>query len=288
MTQSIRCISIDIDGTLLVEGCHSSSKISENNIKAIKDYCSIKTNKVILATGRGVHETLYVFEYLCGKGLTSDEIPYLICLNGGIILDTKNLEKPISNKSFDHELCKEICQYLCSRKYNFFIFNDKKEVYHPVRLFSFLIYSIAFKHKSTNRQWRVFKDLSNIQKIIIILKLPWVKWCKKRFKKTSFADKCYFSAGPKFYIEIVDKKINKYFGILEVARRMGLTVEDFSAIGNEQNDIMSLENVGFGVGVNLNPKYLSFDSDKIQCIVSNEKGQAVHDAIYEMKKRKLW
>ncbi|GCE63353.1 putative phosphatase [Candidatus Mycoplasma haematohominis] len=290
MSETIKCISIDIDGTLLKAGCYDNSKISENNIKAIKDFCSKEKNQIILATGRDVEETKEVFKYLCNQGLTTNDIPYLICMNGGIILKTTDLENPIFRQCFKSEVCNEIISYLEGKKYSFFVTNNQNELYHSNHIFSFLLYLIIFKKRYPERKLRMFSDSSNIQKIMIILRAPWVRKCKKKLEKASFAEKCYFSSGNKYYIEIIDKDVNKFFAIERVAKKMGLEVNDFAAIGNEQNDIMSLENVSFGVGVDLDakPNHLKYDNSKIQFKVDNKKGEAVHDAIYEMKKRDLW
>lgn len=92
---SIKCISLDLDGTLVFSNSFSKPCITEANISAIKDFCNSSGNSVVLATGRGVDRTVQVFYELRDRGIDVEKIPYLICLNGAVIVDTTNLDKII-------------------------------------------------------------------------------------------------------------------------------------------------------------------------------------------------
>jgi HAD superfamily hydrolase (TIGR01484 family) len=53
----------------------------------------------------------------------------------------------------------------------------------------------------------------------------------------------------KFAIHITDPNVNKGRALSVVAKMMGLTVEEFAAIGDSENDYETLQTAGLGIGV---------------------------------------
>lgn len=280
---SIKCISLDLDGTLVFLDGFARARITEKNVSAIKEFCRRGNNCIILATGRGVDRTLEVFHELCDRGVDASKIPYLICLNGAVIVDTKKPDKLIGNHHFGHLVAEKVVQFLKRKRFNYFLINSKNEVIHPLNFISFLVYTLWLKRRYPRRNLRADADLSRIQKVMVIPRMLLVKKWRGEFLR-EFGDVCYVSECCSFCLEISDKTVDKFYGIQKVAEIMGLEVDDFAAIGNEQNDVRSLESVGFGVGLNLTDR-IAYDKYKIGLNIVDTKGTGVAQAIYEMKNR---
>lgn len=283
-SNNIRCISIDLDGTLIAPGHRTHRYIHPDNIQAMKEFCKVEGNKIVIATGKTVQSTLEIFRYLQKQSFTSKEIPYLICLNGAEIVDTTQLDQPVLQTYFEKDVCERIFQYLSKHRFKYLAFTPTNSI-RSLHFLSWLVYKSLFRQKNklivSERA-----SLNNLQKVLILLLWP---LSKKKIQEmmNQFNDDCYVSKCCKFCWEITDKNIDKFFGLQFVAKRLGLDMRDFAAMGNEQNDVMSLENVGFGVGINL-PKRLQCDQSKIELLIQNWEGTAVCQAIREMKNRNLW
>lgn len=281
--QKIKSIFVDIDGTLLKEGSYFPNTISEANIEALKDYASAG-GKIVLSTGRDINETIKVAEYLVSKNIPATSIPYLICLNGSVIVEFSGKNPVVQARYFELESCKNLINYLIRRRYNFFLSNNKNELFFTNKLFSRFIFWLLFKERYEKNFFSDQVDLSKVQKIMIFLKLPRV-WCVRRRLKYRFEDDFYFSSGPHFFIEIIDKKVNKWYAAQEVARLLNIETENVAAMGNEGNDIMSLEGAGFGAGVDLKyKKHLVWDSEKINYHTTNRTSEAVANVINKLKR----
>lgn len=173
--------------------------------------------------------------------------------------------------------------FLRKNKFNFFLINSKNEVTYPPNFISFFIYKLWLKNRYPRKNLRAEIDLKSLQKILLIPKyFQLKKWRKELLQE--FGELCYVSECCSFCLEISDRNIDKFYGIQKVADMMGLDVDNFAAIGNEQNDVKSLENVGFGVGLNLHDQII-YDTNKIELNIIDSKGTGVSEAIYEMKKR---
>lgn len=284
----IKCVSIDIDGTLVREGGYYAKEITVDNITEIKEFCN-KGGKIILATGRDLIETNKVFEHLCNNGISRESIPYLVCLNGSVIQNTLEEKNVVFRTFFNEDICRNVCDFLERRSFDFFLFDRKNNCYFRNTLFSWIVYLSSFRKKFKRVLFRKDINFEFIQKIVVIRKFPDVNGLKKQIYEL-FGNHCYCSCGPKFFLEIIDKRINKFYALEEISRLLNIDISEFSAIGNEQNDILSLENVGFGVGVDLKKKegMINWDDSKIDFHVLNEDGNGVARAFREMKLRNLF
>ncbi|OAL10734.1 haloacid dehalogenase [Candidatus Mycoplasma haematobovis] len=280
--QKIKCIFVDIDGTLMKEGAYFPNSISEANIDALKDYADAG-GQIILSTGRDVTETIKVAQYL-SKTISPASIPYLICLNGAIIVRFTSEYPSIVTRYFELNACKLVVDYLVKNKYNFFLANSDKELYFTNRLFSKLMFWLLFKDRYEKKYFSEEINLAKIQKVMIFLKLPRVKALRKKLVE-KFGSYFYFSSGPRFFIEIIDNRINKWYAAQEVARLLNIEIDNIAVIGNEGNDILSLESAGYGAGVDLREKkHLNWDPEKIQYHTTNKYCEAVANVIRELKR----
>ncbi|CBY92231.1 conserved hypothetical protein [Mycoplasma haemofelis str. Langford 1] len=280
----IKCIFIDIDGTLVKESGYLSDSVSSENLEAIKDYCS-SGGKIVLATGRDISTTLPVVKQIT-QVVDASCIPYLICMNGSFIYNSDGTQILV-RKSFDPEIPKNFAQIACKSRLNFFLVNSQREIFFTNKPFSWLIYLLLFRKRYPRKRYSKDMDFSNIQKAMIFLKLPRVAYW--RSKLVPIFKECYFSSGPKCFLELVDKRINKWYAAQEVLRYLGIGAEEVASFGNEGNDILSLESAAFGVGFDLKEKtHLSWDDSKIQFHTTNEDCCGVYRAIKEMKNRGLY
>lgn len=283
MHRSIRCISIDIDGTLIPEYSFRADEMSMHNIWAIKVFCN-SGGKVILATGRALPQTKLVYDHLIKHGIPRESIPYLVCLNGAIVVDTLNNYSTVFEKFFRSEICVQSQKLLQDKKVNFFLVNSNNEVFFKKNFFSEFVYFFIFRNRLSKKYLEQLQNYENIQKIMVFLKWPRASKLKKEFSIVTGED-CYCSLAHEFFLEIIDSKINKFFALQHISKLLNIPISEFAAIGNEQNDIMSLENVGIGCGVDLKRKgkEIVCDLEKIKFCFSNKKKRAVSEAIKFIK-----
>lgn len=216
-----KLISLDLDGTLL----NTDQTISKRNLDAIKK-CHDLGIETVVATGRPPRFTIP----LLPKVLTNE---YCICYNGakifyrGELIDetflTEKSAKEIllSMNGLNHKIGLEIDDQIYA---NFDISDSWNVSYLPIE---------------------DIRSYGRICKIIIINEEVPVDKLKENFKDT--CNIMITDSGK--LIEIISGDISKYKAIEKVVKRMGISVNEVIAFGDDYNDLEIIEGVGLGVAM---------------------------------------
>lgn len=232
----IRIFALDMDGTLL----DSNSKLSEDNIKALRDLESTGV-RVVLASGRVFKSVLYFARKISAN-------PCVIANNGALLgSDYDNLfyEKPLDDTDLD-------------RLYDIAIEKDLD--------FHFYDLDTYYSNKLiTEKLDHLRKDNDNEYTTNILisddplreLRAKNHKAYKFQINKTNehglgsegisklvrneFSDRLYMTSSFGGVLELMSKGISKFNTLLTLAEKMGFTRENIAAIGDGLNDLEMIE-----------------------------------------------
>lgn len=279
--KKISLICSDIDGTL-TKHCHwLKDKFSELTLHSIKEY-SDTNSSLVLCTGRNLPRTQKMADFLekqCGKKF----IPYLICLNGCLIYDNVN-KKVIEENVFDYTATMEMWNFATRRKLEIFIVDNECNLHIKNTPFSLLVaYTWFSKYKKNIVENDVIPN--KIQKIMIVLKKP-ESYRLKAIIEEKFPH-FYVACSGKYFLEIIDKNINKLFALEKVAEILNIELSDICCMGNEGNDVSMLENAGYSVAMDFHKnQHINYDPHKIKFFTTNEKGNGFFYAFQHLKRLK--
>ncbi|QHA01696.1 Cof-type HAD-IIB family hydrolase [Dehalobacter restrictus] len=232
----IRLVAIDLDETLL----NHKWQISEGNIKAIRRAVA-KGVMVTLATGRMAASAR---KYASQLGL---DVP-IITYNGALI------EHSLSREIIYHQvipsgLAVEIIQHLQS-----------KEVYTQV-----FIKDEVFTDKR-NQYSRDYEEMTGIkvleedvlqilrqepegaEKILCISDEAYLQAATADLRQI-YADRLHFTRSKPFFLDMIDKEVNKGSALKALAANFGILPEEIIAIGDNFNDREMLMFAGIGVAM---------------------------------------
>ena len=77
---------------------------------------------------------------------------------------------------------------------------------------------------------------------------------------------------PKWMLEILQKKGDKFFGIKKYAENRNIDLKDVAAIGDDSNDVMLIENVGLGIAMKNGVEKLREVADVVSDYDNNNDG----------------
>ncbi|KXT78570.1 sugar-phosphatase [Streptococcus sp. DD13] len=240
----IKLIAIDIDGTLL----NSQKEITPAVFEAIQEAKKAGV-KVVLATGR----PLSGIQNLLTELQLREPGDYAITFNGGLVLDVATGDI-ISQATLTYEEFMDI--QTIAQKLDIPMHASTKEgIYTANRnLGKYTIYeSVLVNAPIFYRTTEEMRDIEIIKTMLVdepekldalIPLIP--EDLKKRFNAGKSAD---------FYYEICPKEGNKGYAIQQLAKKLGLSMDQTMAIGDQENDRPMLEVVGHPVVMeNGNPK----------------------------------
>ncbi|CCE66650.1 HAD-IIB family hydrolase [Candidatus Mycoplasma haematominutum] len=273
----IKIIFSDLDGTLLSPHKWFWGKIRTYTLSTISKFLEDGEHHFILATGRNVSRALAISNWLEYR-LGGYKIPYLICLNGGVLFDNRSKEV-IYSQSFRCSQLLSLIQYL-RRHYVviFLILTEDKELYTDDQSLSLIVgrkfakkYDAVLKI-STVENYR--NGWGKIQKVVFIT-LHKNSDKLRVLIETKFSE-FYVATHGAWLFEVIDRKINKFSAIREIIRREGWALSECCGIGNEQNDVSMIEGCGFGAAVDFSPEItFKYDPNLINFYTSNVDGKAV-------------
>lgn len=291
----IKLISIDLDGTLLFKKRtnkiikNDNLKISKENLESLKKIVE-KGNHFNFATGRSMGNVIkYVDEV---QKFLNYKIPYIICLNGSLVYDNIN-QKLIKHNIFHKSDFAALLKFLYQKKYIFFAqcfhYNNKKIEDLTYIKKTVIIYNFIKLNFTANKILGFKKELpeNSYSKLTVILTKPNSDKLKLKLLKL-FGNKFNCAVAGKYAVEIIPGGVDKLTGIKAIIQKMNLTLNQVAAIGDQDNDYLSIKHAGFGIGVDIDKKeYLKHIVDVADLIVSNDNGTAVANAINKMEERKL-
>jgi len=224
----MKCISIDLDGTLL----NSQHEISEENVKTLKELHE-QGHSIILNTGRAYADVIKL------KAVQNMEVP-IFCINGSVLYSkTRELlyEATISVSTYKKifSILNEIgVGILVYTNYGGFpstlppLHNKSKE-------------ELATLFQEYNYDEILNKDNLKIYKLIALVQYEQLE--KVEEVKRALADQFDISMASSFpnNVEITSNKAHKGKAILRYQQMMNLNFEEIFAFGDGGNDLAQFE-----------------------------------------------
>ena len=230
---SIKLVAVDIDGTLL----NNQKEITPQVFEAVQEAKAAGV-KIVIATGRPIAGV----EQLLAELKLNQAGNYVITFNGGLVQDTAT----------GQELIRETLSY---EDYLDLEFLSRKLQVHMHAITKDGIYT-------ANRdigKYTIYE--SNLVNMPVFYRTP-EEMADKEIVKIMFIDepdildaaiaklpaelqeKYTLVKSAPFYLEVVKKSVSKGAAVLHLAEKLGLSIEETMAIGDEENDRAMLEVVG--------------------------------------------
>ncbi|WP_024406703.1 sugar-phosphatase [Streptococcus suis] len=255
---SIKLVAIDIDGTLL----NSQHQITAEVHSAIQEAKKAGV-KIVIATGRPISGVQAILEEL---NLT-EAGDYVITFNGGLVQDAATGEDIVKDTlTYEDYLDIESA----ARKLKLPMHASTKEgIYTANRnIGKYTIYEstlvsapIFYRTPEEMADKEIIKTMMVDEPEILDAAIPLLP--------TSLTEKYNVAKSAPFYLEITPKTVNKGQAIIHLSEKLGLTMDQTMAIGDQENDRPMLEVVGNPVVMeNGNPelkkiaKYITKSNDE--------------------------
>lgn len=238
----IKLIGIDMDGTLL----DKNRLISLENIEAIN---LAKEQKItsVMATGRPLCKTM--IDYYNLVGLTGKN-NFLVACNGAVIYDMENY-KIVSSKYITGKDVKRIDKFV--KKFpnvSSHVYHHNKEMkvmYEKLTKYTALE-EIVNEIKLEKCLYQDFNDNDQIIKYMVVGEEQYLDELVKKIPK-ELHESYNILRSETYFLEFVDKNVNKYFGLQIVASLLGIKEEEIMAIGDALNDLHMIEDAEIGVAM---------------------------------------
>ncbi|HFH6947069.1 TPA: sugar-phosphatase [Streptococcus agalactiae] len=230
---SIKLVAVDIDGTLL----NSKREITPEVAKAVQEAKS-KGVKIVIATGRPIIGVQDLLEEL----KLNEERDYVITFNGGLVQDTATGDDIIKETlTYEDYLDFE----LLARKLGVHMHAITKEgIYTANRdIGKYTIHEVTLVNMPLFYRTPEEMGDKEIIKLMMIDQPDILDAAIAKIPKKVLDNYTIVKSTP-FYLEILPKNVNKGTALLHLAEKMGLTVDQTMAIGDEENDRAMLEVVG--------------------------------------------
>lgn len=230
---SIKLVAIDIDGTLV----NSKKEITPEVFEAIQDAKKAGV-KIVITTGRPITGVQKILEEL---NLT-DQGDYVITFNGGLVQDVATKEDLVKETlSYDDYLDLE----LLSRKLGLPMHASTKEGMYTANrnIGKYTIYEsmlvdspVFYRTPEEMATKEIVKVMMVDEADILDKQIPLIP--------AHFHEKYTIAKSAPFYLEITPKTVSKGQSVIRLAEKLGLTMGETMAIGDEENDRSMLEVVG--------------------------------------------
>lgn len=232
-----KLIALDMDGTLLRE----DKTISKETLRAIQK-AKARGVKVVLSTGRPIAG---IDRYLNELDLKR-EGDYAIAYNGALVQNTKTRETiaqtlmTLEDVSYLYALSKKL-------NVNIHLLTKNSCITPKWNTYSQL-------EKDINEIPLEIADFNNLDANTTIVKIMMVdepevlseaiaKLPKEVYEKYSV-----LRSAP-YFLEFLDKKVNKGYGVELLAKKLGIKSEEVICIGDAGNDIHMIQFAGLGVAM---------------------------------------
>lgn len=244
---SYRMIAIDLDGTLL----SPTGEVTPRARQAVHK-CLSAGLLVCFATGRNWTESQAVLEAV-------DHYPTAVFVGGAMVIDTKH-RQTIHRTLMGPELAAELCQFLEAQGHAALALQDTASAG-----VDYLISGDVPLDEAT-RQWMSVTQ-AKVKSVGRLAEQAHehtirVGICasKEEIEKVKTALAAAFEQRvvyqnllvPAYGVEVLevfDPAVNKWEGILHVARHHGINAEQIVAIGDDVNDIPMIQNAGLGIAM---------------------------------------
>ncbi len=242
-----KMIAIDLDGTLL----SPQGKVTDRTRAAIHQ-CLSAGILVCFATGRNWTESRVVVD-------TVGHHHHAVFAGGAIVMDTKQ-EVTLHKMMVDPKLAREVCKLLEDAGHAVLALQDtgaagvdylvsdevpvNAETMHWMSVTSATVHHVSklstYAHENTLRLG-IVADPADVAKVHEQL--------TSQFGERIFCQKLFVPSAGVEVLEIFDPAVNKWEGVLHVARSHDIEPEQIIAIGDDVNDLPMLTRAGLGVAM---------------------------------------
>ncbi len=235
-----KLIALDIDGTLL----NSKKEITKEVFDAIQN-AKQKGVKIVLSTGRPLPGVQTLLKDL----KLDDEENYVVTFNGGLVqeITSKNI---ISNIEMTHEDFDYIYNEL-AKKHNIKIhINTPDSLVVPYRE----VPKYSIHESNLNNIPVICMEESDINsdltycKVMLADEPEIIENFIPKIPK-EFHDKYTIVRSAPFFLEFLNKKVNKGLGLQALCDKLEIDPSEVIAIGDEENDRHMIEFAGLGVAM---------------------------------------
>lgn len=232
-----RLIAVDMDGTLLNE----KKEISNRCRKAIFKLKE-QGKKLVLATGRPLNGVIQYIEKL----ELFDENDYVIAFNGALVQSTKS-KQIIFHKPLSLDAYQELYRISRQLGVNIHALTDKSvltpknnpytEIESGINKIPILEGPVEEVEASTLIVKVMFVDDPEKLDAALVQLPDWVK------------DKYTILRSAPYFLEFLDKSVNKGTGVSAVAKQLGIKREEVICVGDAGNDLAMIRYAGLGVAM---------------------------------------
>lgn len=242
----IKLIALDLDGTLLTD----DKQVSIENKKALQQAIE-KGVYVVLCTGRPIMGIQFVIDAL--------ELPahndYVITFNGGLVqrATTRDIlfkcAHTLEDVTYIHDTL--LAHQLPMNAI------DLQKVYEPTypqnnpSLYPVIIKNLQFEQ----REFSTFDQDHEFIKALCCCPTDVLDSGLKQLP-AEFFERFNTFKSREILLEIMPKGVDKAFGIAQLCRILGITLDECMAIGDEENDMAMLQAVGYGVAMGNAPQHV--------------------------------
>ncbi|MDF2487018.1 MAG: yidA [Herbinix sp.] len=232
-----KLIAVDMDGTLL----NDNKEISDRCLKTINKLKE-KGKKLVIATGRPLHGIMNYIEKLN----LLDENDYVVTFNGALVQGTKT-KHIIFNKPLSLQAYKELYTVSQQLGVNIHALTDKSvltpknnpftEIESTINQIPIIEGAVEEIDASTLIVKVMFIDEPEKLDSILPLIPDWVK------------DKYSILRSSPYFLEFLDKSVDKGAGVSAIAKHLGLKREEVICVGDAGNDLAMIQYAGLGVAM---------------------------------------
>lgn len=281
----IKVIVTDLDGTLL----NDNKEISQENIDALI-HAQEQGYKVVIATGRG-----FTMIQKYAKQIKLDEYGgYVVGFNGQHVYEFESKTFHESHE-IEPKLVSKVLKF--ARKHQLQLVMEKKDTYYTYTPLSLFPMTIAISYaklrrkqlKKQNQEYHVFTKYSvpSQMKMVTIKRehdfyeampkmglsqLPYKLNKKKELILETFDSLLEVSQVAPFWFDLVPLGTNKGEGLQWVSDRLGVSLAQFVAFGDAENDMHMLSRVGVGIAMKNAMPHVQSMVDYVSEYSNNESG----------------
>lgn len=233
-----KLIALDMDGTLL----RKDKTVSERTKKAIDD-AREKGVTVVLATGRPIDGVTRYLEELDMYG----ENDYVLSYNGGLVLKTKDRE-PICKIGLTGEDLHYLYEVSKDLGGNIHAFSETKGLITPKNSKYTEVEANINNIKINIEDFNKLEKDHSIIKIMMIDEEEVLQKAVDNLPKEVY-DKYTVVRSTPYFLEFLNKEVNKGVGVEMLAKHMGITLDQVITMGDAGNDLHMIECAGMGVAM---------------------------------------
>lgn len=232
-----KLVALDMDGTLLNE----DKTISKENLEAIKN-AQKNGVKVVLATGRPIKG---IEKYLKELNLITEN-DYAVTFNGAVIQNTKT-GKVIAENLLNLDDAKYIYNLTAKLGVGIFISTPNSCITPKADKYSELettMNNLPLEILDFNK----INEDTTVVKVIVTGDEEILSEAAEKLPKEIY-DKYTVVRSAPFFLEFINKKVNKGFGVELLAKSLGINSKEVICMGDAGNDIHMIKYAGLGVAM---------------------------------------